>query len=72
MTYEVIRTIENSCKNNQMRDVFYEEIETDDPELWLRQREPYAEQIEREDIADGVRFRVFSHGLPTIYTLTEC
>jgi len=72
MTYEVIRNIENNCSNNQMRDVFYEEIETDDPELWLRQREPFAEKIIREDLPDGIRFRVFAHGLPTIYTLTEC
>ena len=72
MTYEVIRNIENNCSNNQMRDVFYEEIETDDPEQWLQQREPFAEKIIREDLPDGIRFRVFAHGLPTIYTLTEC
>lgn len=29
--YEVVREIENSCARNQMRDVFFEEIETDDP-----------------------------------------
>ena len=29
--YEVVREIENSCSRNQMRDVFFEEIETDDP-----------------------------------------
>ena len=29
--YEVVREIENSCANNQMRDVFFDEIETDDP-----------------------------------------
>ena len=29
--YEVVREIENSCERNQMRDVFFEEIETDDP-----------------------------------------
>ena len=72
MTYEVIRNIENSCSNNQMRDVFYEEIETDDPEQWLRQREPFAQEIIREDLPDGIRFHVLAHGLPTVYTLTEC
>ena len=29
--YEVVREILNSCERNQMRDVFFEEIETDDP-----------------------------------------
>ncbi len=30
MTYEMIREIFNQCSNNQMRDVFVSEIETDD------------------------------------------
>ncbi|MBQ8109643.1 MAG: hypothetical protein IJ124_05725 [Clostridia bacterium] len=29
--YEVVREIQNSCSGNQMRDVFFDEIETDDP-----------------------------------------
>ena len=29
--YEVVREVQNLCGNNQMRDVFFEEIETDDP-----------------------------------------
>ena len=29
--YEVVREILNSCERNQMRDVFFDEIETDDP-----------------------------------------
>ena len=29
--YEMVREIPNLCRNNQMRDVFFEEIETDDP-----------------------------------------
>ena len=29
--YEVVREIQNSCERNQMRDVFFDEIETDDP-----------------------------------------
>ncbi len=34
--YEVVREIENLCGNNQMRDIFFEEIETDDPAAWVR------------------------------------
>lgn len=35
-TYEVVREIPNSCKNNQMRDVFFEEVSCDDPERYVR------------------------------------
>ena len=34
--YEVVREIGNSCSGNQMRDVFFDEIETDDPEAYVR------------------------------------
>jgi hypothetical protein len=36
--YELVHEIKNSCPNNQMRDIFFEEIEREDPETWLRQR----------------------------------
>ena len=29
--YEVVREIQNLCANNQMRDVFFEEVDTADP-----------------------------------------
>lgn len=29
--YELVREIQNMCPNNQMRDIFFEEVETDDP-----------------------------------------
>ena len=35
-TYEVVREIPNSCKNNQMRDVFIEEVSCDDPKQYIR------------------------------------
>lgn len=34
--YEMVREIQNSCSGNRMRDVFFEEIETDDPEDYVR------------------------------------
>ena len=34
--YEVVREILNSCERNQMRDVFFDEIETDDPVAAVR------------------------------------
>lgn len=36
--YELVHEIKNLCRNNQMRDIFFEEIECDDPETWLRRR----------------------------------
>lgn len=35
--YEMVREIQNSCSGNQMRDVFFDEIETDDPAAYVRQ-----------------------------------
>lgn len=54
MEYELVHEIKNSCPNNQMRDIFFEEIECDDPELWLR-RKLAGKQLEltREDGASG-------------------
>ena len=34
--YELVREIQNLCRNNQMRDVFFDEIECDDPEKYVR------------------------------------
>ena len=34
--YELVRQIRNQCPNNQMRDVFFEEVETDDPVQYVR------------------------------------
>ena len=36
--YEVVWEIFNLCSNNQMRDVFIEEIETIDPEEYVKQK----------------------------------
>ena len=34
--YELVREIQNLCPNNQMRDIFFEEVETDDPVEYVR------------------------------------
>ena len=36
MWYELVREIPNLCPNNQMRDVFFDEVETEDPVAWVR------------------------------------
>ncbi len=34
--YELVREIQNLCPNNQMRDIFFEEVETDDPVAYVK------------------------------------
>ena len=34
--YELVREIPNLCRNNQMRDVFFQEVETEDPVEYVR------------------------------------
>ena len=36
--YELVHEIKNQCRNNQMRDIFFEEVECDDPETYVRGR----------------------------------
>ena len=36
MEYELVREIKNLCPNNQMRDIFFDEVQTDDPEAYVR------------------------------------
>jgi len=36
MEYELVHEIKNLCPNNQMRDVFFDEIECADPEAYVR------------------------------------
>lgn len=34
--YELVREIPNLCRNNQMRDVFFDEVETEDPVAYVK------------------------------------
>ena len=36
MEYELIREIKNLCPNNQMRDISFQEVTTDDPVAYVR------------------------------------
>ena len=36
--YELVHEIQNLCPNNQMRDIFFEEVETDDPVVFVRNK----------------------------------
>ena len=38
MEYELVHEIKNHCPNNQMRDIFIEDVQTDDPVAFVRAR----------------------------------
>ena len=53
--YEMVREIQNMCPNNQMRDVFFEEVQTDDPEEYVkRMLKGNSVQVRSEQGANGV------------------
>ena len=52
--YEIVHEIKNLCRNNQMRDVFFEEVECDDPETHVRGLlKGKVLELSREEGADG-------------------
>lgn len=70
--YELVREIPNLCRNNQMRDVFFSEIETDDPVSYVREFLKDSEFTLSEDRkADGaVVIYAVSDGLTQKFTFT--
>ncbi len=36
--YELVHEIKNQCPNNQMRDIFFDEIQCADPEIYVREK----------------------------------
>lgn len=73
MEYEIIREIFNQCSNNQMRDVFIEEKEVDDPESYVKSLLKGKEvKIEKNTDASGViTFDCDIAGLLQRFTFTE-
>lgn len=65
MRYEMIREIFNSCSGNQMRDVFFSEVETDDLDAVARSfLKGKVIECERTDRPDGtVIFDINTDGL---------
>lgn len=52
--YEIVHEIFNQCSGNQMRDVFMEERELEDPEAYVRDRHPDKNMILTKDtLPDG-------------------
>lgn len=71
--YEVVHEIFNECANNQMRDVFFEEVMIDDLEAYIRGKHKDKDlKIEREELADGtIIYHVEASGLSQRYSFTE-
>ncbi len=70
--YEAIWEIFNKCSGNQMRDVFFEEIETDDPDAYIAGRfQGYHITPEPKDSAGTLVYEMEADGLRQRMSLTE-
>ena len=70
--YELVHEIKNLCRNNQMRDVFFSEVECDDPESYvLRQLRGKSVEHSVERSRDGaVTVHAVADGLIQKYVFT--
>ena len=59
--YELVHEIKNLCRNNQMRDIFFEEIECTDPETYVRQK--YAGKEMELSVEEGSAGAVTIHAV---------
>lgn len=71
--YEVIWEIFNQCPRNQMRDVFVEEIEIEDPEEYVRNKfEGKDVSYEKSVLEDGtIVFDIRTSGIRQRCSFTE-
>ena len=64
MEYELVHEIKNHCPNNQMRDIFIEEVETDDPVAFVRSRlQGRIDELTVNKRRDGVTIYAVCDGL---------
>ena len=61
--YELVREIPNLCPNNQMRDIFFDEVETEDPVSYVR---GFLKDDQAEISAESK-----SDGTVTVYAVAE-
>lgn len=71
--YETVWEIFNECANNQMRDVFIDEIETDNIEEFLHRKLKGKEvTYEKSVLEDGtVVYDIVASGIRQRYSFTE-
>ena len=71
--YETVWEIFNKCPNNQMRDVFFDEIQCEDPEEYIKKK--FADKVleyEKTVQPDGtIVFDIVTSGIRQRYTFTE-
>ena len=68
--YELVREIQNSCSGNQMRDVFFDEIETDDPIAWVKAQTNISE-VTCDTLRDGLLVVAGQNGYIKRFTFVE-
>ena len=70
--YELVREIKNLCRNNQMRDVFFEEIECDDPTEYVRSVLQGTDiEVSAEGSGDTVTIHAVCDGLIQKFVFTK-
>ena len=72
MEYELVHEIKNHCPNNQMRDIFIEEVETDDPVSFVRARlVGHIDELTVNKHPGGVTVYALCDGLRHVFTFSE-
>ena len=71
--YEVVHEIFNECANNQMRDIFIDEIETDDTDAYVRAKIKDQDLIwEKSILEDGtIVYDIDPTGTKERFSFTE-
>lgn len=70
--YEMVREIPNLCRNNQMRDVFFEEVECDDPAEYVKNVLKGSDiQISAQGAGDSVTIHAVCDGLIQKFVFTK-
>jgi len=71
MEYELVHEIKNQCPNNQMRDIFIEEVETEDPAALVRARlKGRIDELTVNENSRGVTVHAVCDGLHHVFTFT--
>ena len=70
--YEAVWEIFNQCSHNQMRDVFIEEMETEDVEAFIREKFKGKDlSFEKQTLEDGtIVFDITASGMKQRYSFT--
>ena len=64
MEYELVHEIKNHCPNNQMRDIFIEEVATEAPVAFVRARlKGRIDELTVHERSDGVTIYAVCDGL---------